>query len=206
MNCFKRLFQSFDSSQKSSKNVTEEIKQEIPHMNIRKDLLPSNCYGSNTITNEGAVIHYYSAINVDRDNAFDYETNRKLMLDLNREHDDREWFKMPDYKPRMYASYHYMIPREGDPVQLVPTDKRAYHAGKSEINGRDNLNNWTIGITMLATHTSGFTESQYKWGSEICKIHELDNTQVWGHDEVAPDRKKDPGPEFDWEKFKNLIG
>lgn len=174
-------------------------------MSIKKDLLPSFCYGSNTITNEGAVIHYYSAVNIDSDNRFDVTANRRLMIDLNRASHEREWYKMPDLKNRVYASYHYIIPREGDPIQLVPLDKRAYHAGKSEINGRENLNNWTIGIGMLATHTSGFTESQYNWGARICHINRIRQNKVWGHDQVAPNRKKDPGPEFDWDKFKRRI-
>jgi len=174
-------------------------------LSITKDILPSYCYGSNTITNEGVVIHYFSAVNVDPNNRFDVTANRRLMLDLNRPFEEREWYRMPDYKPRLWASYHYIIPREGSPIQLVPTDKRAYHAGKSEINGRDNLNNWTIGISMLATHTSGFTESQYEWGARLCHRHKIRQNKVWGHEHVSPGRKVDPGPEFDWDKFKRLI-
>lgn len=174
-------------------------------MSIIKDILPSYCYGSNTITNEGAVIHYYSAVNVDPDNKFNYTSNRRLMLDLNRPYEQREWYKMSDYKKRLWASYHYLIPREGSPRQLVPLDKRAYHAGSSEINGRDNLNNWTIGISMIATHRSGFTENQYNWSVRLCHKHRLKTNQVWGHSDVAPDRKVDPGPEWNWDKFNRQL-
>ena len=174
-------------------------------MGVRQDILPLYCYGHTNITHEGAVIHYYSAVNVDPDNKFDYLTNRRLMLDLNRPYDQREWYPMLNQKPRLYASYHYMIPRDGNPIQLVPLNKRAYHAGQSVINGRENLNNWTIGITMIATHTSGFTENQYDWGARLCHIHGLKTNQVWGHEHVSPGRRQDPGPQFDWTKLKRKI-
>lgn len=174
-------------------------------MSIRTEILPPHCYSQNEITVEGGIIHYYSAVNVDPDNKFDYKSCRRLMIDLNRPVDERQWYKMEDLKNRVYASYHYMVPREGDPINLVPPTKRAWHAGESTMMGRDDCNSWTIGISLLATHTSGFTENQYKKAVEICYKHGLRSNTTWGHEDVAPNRKKDPGPKFEWQKFNKML-
>lgn len=174
-------------------------------MNVIKDILPDYCYSQRNITNEGAVIHYFSAINVDPDNAFDVDACRHLILDLNRTPVAREWYKMRDLKDRIYASYHYIISRDGEVINLVPPHQRAWHAGKSTMMGRDDCNSWTLGISMLASHTSGFTEEQYNAAAELCFKHNLKSNNTWGHEDVAPKRKKDPGPKWKWMKFNELL-
>lgn len=174
-------------------------------MDIIENILPEYCFSQRTIKNEGAVIHYFSAINVDPDNAFDLDSNRRLILDLNRSVGQREWYEMRNMPKRIYASYHYMISREGEVINLVPPHQRAWHAGESTMMGRDDCNSWTLGISLIATHTSGFTEQQYKAATELCYQHELKSNNTWGHEDVAPNRKKDPGPNFEWMKFNEML-
>jgi len=106
------------------------------------------------------------------------------------------------------VSAHYFIDREGGVWQAVPEDKRAWHAGKSTMpeDGRESVNGFSIGIELIGTETSGYTEDQYKSLSlltrDIMSRHEI--KFIYGHSDIAPGRKTDPW-NFDWQKFKSSL-
>ena len=108
------------------------------------------------------------------------------------------------------VSAHLLIDREGVVIQFVPFDQRAWHAGVSAFAGRPACNDFSIGIELEGTDTDPYTQLQYKRLVKItqCLIAEypaLSSERVAGHSDIAPDRKTDPGPAFDWARFKALI-
>jgi AmpD protein len=103
-----------------------------------------------------------------------------------------------------------LIDREGVVIQFVPFDQRAWHAGVSAFAGRPACNDFSIGIELEGTDTDPYTHLQYECLVKItqCLIAEypaLSSERVAGHSDIAPDRKTDPGPAFDWARFKALI-
>ena len=108
------------------------------------------------------------------------------------------------------VSAHLLIDREGVVIQFVPFDQRAWHAGVSAFAGRPACNDFSIGIELEGTDTDPYTHLQYECLVKItqCLIAEypaLSSERVAGHRDIAPDRKTDPGPAFDWARFKALI-
>ena len=108
------------------------------------------------------------------------------------------------------VSAHLLIDREGVVIQFVPFDQRAWHAGVSAFAGRPVCNDFSIGIELEGTDTDPYTHLQYECLVKItqCLIAEypaLSSERVAGHSDIAPDRKTDPGPAFDWARFKALI-
>ena len=109
------------------------------------------------------------------------------------------------------VSSHLLIRRDGEVVQYVPFNKRAWHAGISEFKGRDTCNNFSIGIEMEGSDFEAFTAEQYKSLEETIELllktySSLSAEDITGHEHIAPGRKTDPGPFFEWqrlsEKFK----
>ena len=124
--------------------------------------LPSYCYSSSEMNMvEGIVIHYFSGKYQFPDKPFDTNKCIRLFKDLNRPASEREWYPMRDVPQRMYASAHFLIARDGTIHDLVPLPNKAWHAGKSSWNGKSNCNNWMLGIEMVATGSSGYTDEQY---------------------------------------------
>jgi len=178
-------------------------------MNRVRENLPSYCYSSRQMDSvDGIVIHFFSGKYQFPDAPFDTEKCLQLFKDLNRPASEREWFKMKDVQKRMYASAHFMIARDGAIHDLVPVPQRAWHAGKSEWNGKSNCNNWMIGIEMVATGSSGYTDEQYKALVELTEELQDKYNITWdnitGHENIAPGRKKDPGKNFDWDRYKAM--
>jgi AmpD protein len=108
------------------------------------------------------------------------------------------------------VSAHLLIDREGVVIQFVPFDQRAWHAGVSAFAGRPACNDFSIGIELEGTDTDPYTHLQYECLVKItqCLIAEypaLSSERVAGHSDIAPNRKTDPGPAFDWARFKALI-
>ena len=108
------------------------------------------------------------------------------------------------------VSAHLLIDREGVVIQFVPFDQRAWHAGVSAFAGRPACNDFSIGIELEGTDTDPYTHLQYECLVKItqCLIAEypaLSSERVAGHSDIAPDRKTDPGPAFDWARFKAQI-
>lgn len=110
----------------------------------------------------------------------------------------------------LQVSAHCLIRRDGELVQYVPFDERAWHAGASEFAGRSACNDFSIGIELEGTDESGYTEAQYRALAELTQIlqrHYPDITpeRIVGHCDIAPGRKTDPGPSFDWAHYRALL-
>lgn len=105
------------------------------------------------------------------------------------------------------VSAHLLIARSGAVTQFVSLDDRAWHAGSSTYEGRDNCNDYSIGIELEGCDDQPFEEIQYKMLSELSlalsgHYRLLSEDRVVGHSEISPGRKTDPGPFFEWDKLK----
>lgn len=104
------------------------------------------------------------------------------------------------------VSAHLFIRRDGELVQFVSTHQRAWHAGVSSWKGRERCNDFSIGIELEGCDTLAFEEEQYACLGDliICLSHAYPIAGVQGHSDIAPGRKTDPGPCFDWGKICDL--
>ncbi len=105
------------------------------------------------------------------------------------------------------VSSHLLIRRDGELVQYVSLWKRAWHAGASCYQGREQCNDFSIGIELEGVDTVAYTDRQYDVLCDTINglrqaIPSLATAPVVGHSDVAPDRKTDPGPAFDWHRFR----
>lgn len=102
------------------------------------------------------------------------------------------------------VSAHFLVRRDGGIVQFVPTTLRAWHAGVSSFEGRERCNDFSIGIELEGTDTLPYTDAQYARLSDLAAAIRARHPirAVQGHEHIAPGRKTDPGPAFDWERFK----
>jgi N-acetyl-anhydromuramyl-L-alanine amidase AmpD len=150
-------------------------------------------------TVDTVVIHYMSAIDINP--LLPYEMEKIIGI-------------FCDYG----VSSHFIIDRDGICYQLVPEEKKAWHSGGSimpEPDNRRNVNDFSVGIELLATDTSGFTRKQYETLILLC--HHLEvrfrrKMNYVGHDQIAgeqavtlglrKDRKVDPGTMFDWDLLR----
>jgi len=100
----------------------------------------------------------------------------------------------------MQVSSHFLIRRDGELVQFVSCDDRAWHAGVSSWCGRDNCNDYSIGIELEGLEGEAFEAPQYKALAQLLRAiaKRWPIRAVVGHEHVAPGRKIDPGPGFDW--------
>ena len=108
------------------------------------------------------------------------------------------------------VSAHFLIERTGILKQFVSTEDRAWHAGESSFNGKDNCNDFSIGIELEGTEDSEFEEVQYSSLIKLTqtlmkKYPKINKDRIVGHSFIAPGRKFDPGKFFDWEYFKSEI-
>lgn len=108
---------------------------------------------------------------------------------------------------QLRVAAHCLIRRDGEIVQYVPFDKRAWHAGVSSWQGRERCNDFSIGIELEGTDFEPFTEAQYqsllKVSDLILRHYPVDTQHITGHSDIAPGRKTDPGPHFDWSRYLN---
>ncbi len=105
------------------------------------------------------------------------------------------------------VSSHLLVKRSGEVVQFVSCNERAWHAGVSHYEGRDNCNDFSIGIELEGTDDEPYEESQYLALAELTRIlmahyHKLDERRIVGHSDIAPGRKTDPGPAFNWHYYR----
>lgn len=113
-----------------------------------------------------------------------------------------DWDAHPYYQGirGMEVSAHFFIRRDGELIQFVPCTKRAWHAGISTWCGREKCNDFSIGIELEGTDETPFTDIQYTRLNEL--LAALRDTYpilgVTGHSDIAPGRKSDPGPCFEW--------
>lgn len=148
-------------------------------------------------TIDTVVIHYISAVEVNQDDPYSLESILDIYI-------------------KYGVSSHYLIARKGHIYRLVPEDKKAWHCGGSimpEPDLRVGVNEFSIGIELMATRDSGFTDEQYTSLADLCfdieKRH-LIRSYV-GHEDIAgdyavkkclrKDAKNDPGQLFDWDRF-----
>ena len=105
------------------------------------------------------------------------------------------------------VSAHFLIRRQGELVQFVSCDDRAWHAGKSQHMGRDNCNDFSIGIEIEGLEGETFETAQYDTLTHLCKAiaQHYPIAHIAGHEHVAPDRKKDPGEGFDWKLLQTSL-
>lgn len=110
----------------------------------------------------------------------------------------------------VHVSAHLLIERTGRIIQFVPFNKRAWHAGESIFMGREQCNDFSIGIELEGTDHTPFTEIQYQALADITQLlmtHYPDITadRITGHSDIAPGRKTDPGEHFDWSYFRSQL-
>jgi AmpD protein len=102
---------------------------------------------------------------------------------------------------------HFLIRREGTLAQFVPCSLRAWHAGDSQWRRRTQCNDFSIGIELEGADTVPFEPIQYRTLARLTRAlrRRYPITDVVGHSDIAPGRKTDPGPAFDWKHYKRLI-
>lgn len=107
------------------------------------------------------------------------------------------------------VSAHCLIRRDGEIVQYVPFHLRAWHAGVSCYQGREACNDFSIGIELEGTDTLPYTDAQYQALQAVTRLlqqHYPDIIHhITGHSDIAPTRKSDPGPAFDWARFRAAL-
>ncbi len=117
----------------------------------------------------------------------------------------------PSFEPLqgLRVSAHCLIRRNGEIIQYVPFNKRAWHAGVSSWQGREQCNDFSVGIELEGTDEIPYTDNQYnRLGELINALREaypsISPHAVTGHEHIAPGRKTDPGPAFDWQRLSQL--
>lgn len=105
------------------------------------------------------------------------------------------------------VSAHFVIRRDGELLQFVSCDARAWHAGRSVWRGRDGCNDWSIGIELEGLEGHAFEAAQYDRLAPLVRAltRRYPIAEVVGHEHIAPDRKRDPGPGFDWARLARRL-
>jgi AmpD protein len=109
----------------------------------------------------------------------------------------------------MTVSAHCLVERDGNIVQFVSFQGRAWHAGESAWRGEAACNNYSVGIELEGCDDQAYADAQYHSLAGLItalrtRYPDIDINGVTGHSDIAPGRKTDPGPAFDWEKLKKL--
>jgi len=108
------------------------------------------------------------------------------------------------------VSAHFLIRRDGEIVQFVPVTQRAWHAGESSCLGRTQVNDFSIGIELEGCDEKSFDQSQYNALVDLTRclfktFPNLSTDCLFGHSDIAPGRKTDPGPCFDWAVYRAAL-
>ena len=133
----------------------------------------------------------------DNDYVISFFTN-KLNFDAHESFKDLEDLKV---------SSHLFIRRSGEVIQFVPFNKKAWHAGESRYKGRENFNDFSIGIELEGSVDDSYTDNQYdRLKIVIQELKELypsiQDSNILRHSDIAPDRKNDPGEHFSLDRIK----
>jgi AmpD protein len=122
------------------------------------------------------------------------------------------WDRHPYFKSieGLIASTHLLIRRDGELVQFVSFNQRAWHAGKSNYNGRERCNDFSIGIELEGADEIAYEPIQYRVLAEtidaLCRAYpSLSRDRIVGHSDIAPGRKTDPGDAFDWPRMRSML-
>lgn len=107
----------------------------------------------------------------------------------------------------LQVSAHLFLRRRGELIQFVRLDDRAWHAGVSVFEGRERCNDFSIGIELEGSDQRPFTAVQYRRLASVCRAlmrahPQITPARIVGHADIAPGRKTDPGPCFDWARFR----
>ncbi len=105
------------------------------------------------------------------------------------------------------VSAHFLIRREGSLAQFVACEMRAWHAGQSVWRGRENCNDFSIGVELEGTDDLPYTDAQYAMLAALTRAlrRRYRIRDIAGHADIAPGRKTDPGPAFDWGRYRHSI-
>lgn len=110
---------------------------------------------------------------------------------------------------QLEVSAHCLIQRDGNIIQYVSFDDKAWHAGVSCYQGRERCNDFSIGVELEGTDELAYTQAQYQVLAELTaallKTYPEIKDNIVGHCDVAPGRKTDPGEAFDWPQFQTLL-
>jgi AmpD protein len=108
---------------------------------------------------------------------------------------------------KLEVSAHFVVRRNGELVQFVSCNERAWHAGASSWQGRERCNDFSIGIELEGTDDIPYSAAQYTLLARLVRalrrIYPI--ADIVGHSDVAPSRKTDPGPSFDWARLHRLV-
>ena len=104
------------------------------------------------------------------------------------------------------VSSHFFIRRDGELIQFVSCLKRAWHAGLSNWRGRERCNDFSIGVELEGTDEEPFTDPQYQTLGKLTLALKAAYPiqEVVGHSDISPGRKTDPGPHFDWARYRSI--
>jgi AmpD protein len=110
----------------------------------------------------------------------------------------------------LQVSAHLLLERDGDLTQFVGFDRRAWHAGVSSYQGREACNDFSIGIELEGADLIPYSQIQYRQLAALISqllrhYPTLDRSRIVGHSDIAPGRKTDPGPAFDWDELNRLL-
>jgi AmpD protein len=110
----------------------------------------------------------------------------------------------------LQVSAHLFIERDGKVTQFVPFDARAWHAGSSSFAGVTDCNNYSIGIELEGTDELPYSDAQYTALEKVTRqlmqtYPKLTPARITGHEHIAPGRKTDPGPAFDWPRYRRAL-
>ena len=121
-----------------------------------------------------------------------------------------DWSAHPSFEAirGLQVSAHFLLRRDGRALQFVSADQRAWHAGASTWRGRDNCNDFSIGIELEGLEGEAFELAQYTALTGLLQalLRRYPLRAIAGHEHVAPGRKRDPGPGFDWRTLATLPG
>lgn len=111
---------------------------------------------------------------------------------------------------QLQVSSHFLIRRGGELIQYVPLDKRAWHAGQSTFQGRHRCNDFSIGIELEGSDDQIYTEQQYNMLIDLVRFlmtqySGITLERITGHEHIAPGRKTDPGPHFNWQRLRDSL-
>ncbi|MGH7644721.1 MAG: 1,6-anhydro-N-acetylmuramyl-L-alanine amidase AmpD [Gemmatimonadales bacterium] len=121
-----------------------------------------------------------------------------------------DWAAHPFYETLrgLRVSAHFFVRRTGEIIQFVPCGRRAWHAGESSWRGRERCNDFSIGVELEGVDTRPYTERQYArlvpLAATLRRRYPI--AEIVGHSDIAPGRKTDPGPAFDWRRLRILVG
>lgn len=121
-----------------------------------------------------------------------------------------DWARHPFYGTLrgLRVSAHFFVRRTGEIIQFVPCGRRAWHAGESSWRGRGQCNDFSIGVELEGVDTRPYTARQYARLVQLAATlrRRYPIAEIVGHSDIAPGRKTDPGPAFDWGRLRALLG